>query len=133
MSNETKTPMFEYGEFSRYKNEDSTTSCYRNLKFIGAFENTSIFCDLYGNFAREITELKAENEKLRKALEEFDNDDNWAFVNKGVDTCFIGKYDPRVFATMALKGTPLDNTQEGEQVSTSEFYKNLQPKQLEGN
>ena len=80
----------------------------------------------------ELEKLKAENEKLRKALEEFDNDDNWVFVNKyidreiktrNVDACFIGKYDPRVFATMALKGTPLDNTQEGEQVSISELYK----------
>lgn len=75
--------------------------------------------------------LAAENQKLKEALREFDNDDNWLLEaeyidrnNKtgGTDFVFIGKWDPRCFATAALKGEPLDNTKAGERKKLSPFY-----------
>ena len=69
-----KLPMFEYGEFSRYKNEDGTTSCYRDMKFIGAFENSSIFCDLYATLTKEIVDLKYRVKAMQAEIEQLIED-----------------------------------------------------------
>ena len=85
MMDETKISIFEHGEFSLYKNVDESVSCYRNLKFIAAFENKLAFCDLYKDFAKEITKLKAENEKLRNCVEFYACVQNWEFDNNNID------------------------------------------------
>ena len=59
-------PVYECGEFSRYKNEDGTTSCYRDGKFIGAFENTSAFNGLFYKLTKEITDTQEELKKLHE-------------------------------------------------------------------
>ena len=66
-------PTYEYGEFSRYNNGDGTTSCYRNLKFIGAFENSSVFTDLFYKLTKEIVDLKHEL-KVIKSKQEAQNE-----------------------------------------------------------
>lgn len=79
----------------------------------------------------EVLRLRAEVEKLKTALAEFDNDDNWLLEGryadrpvrtKGSDRVYIGKWDPRVFATHAIKGDPLPNTKPEERQELSEFY-----------
>ena len=68
-----KIPMYEYGEFARYKNSDGTTSCYRNLKFIGAFENDSAFCDLFGTLTKEVVDQKHEINQLKEEIKKKNN------------------------------------------------------------
>lgn len=80
----------------------------------------------------EIDNKKSAISVYRKALDEFDNDDNWTvrykykdtetFTRCGADRVFIGKYDPRVFATKALSLQPLPNTKYGEQLELTHFY-----------
>jgi hypothetical protein len=66
----SKLPTYEHGSFSRYKNDDGTTSCYRDGKFLGAFDNNSAFCDLFASLAVEIEKLKAELEVRNKLLKQ---------------------------------------------------------------
>lgn len=61
---------YEYGEFSRHNNGDGTTSCYRETKFIGAFENTSAFTDLFYRLTKEIVDLKHELKAIKSKQEQ---------------------------------------------------------------
>lgn len=72
-----------------------------------------------------------EVEILREALREFDDDENWLIEGSyrdrpsktgSGDMVFIGKWDPRVFASHALAGTPLPNTEEEHRRKLSAFY-----------
>ena len=62
-------PMFKWGEFARYKNDDGTTSCYRGQRFVGAFDNNSAFCDLFASFAIEVTKKDARIKELEGLVE----------------------------------------------------------------
>lgn len=64
-----------------------------------------------------ITKLEKESVALKQALREFDDDDNWIYKNPPK---YIGKYDPRVFATKAIKGEYLENTKDGERTTSSQ-------------
>lgn len=75
--------------------------------------------------------LSRECEELRNALREFDNDDNWSLESQYIDRktktgntdfVYVGKWDPRVFASHAIKGECLGLTPENERRKPSEFY-----------
>lgn len=71
---DNRIPMFKWGEFARYKNDDNSTSCYRGQKFIGAFDNNTAFCELFTSFALEVTAKDArikELEEREKRLVEY--------------------------------------------------------------
>jgi uncharacterized protein YbaA (DUF1428 family) len=73
----------------------------------------------------------AEISHLRKAVKEFDNDNNWILATDHVDRetrtgrtdfVFVGMYDPRVLATAALDGRPFNNTPHDFERKLSDFY-----------
>lgn len=75
--------------------------------------------------------LKQECEGLRNALREFDDDENWILESQHIDRktktgntdyVYVGKWDPRVFASHAIKGEFLGRTPENERRKPSEFY-----------
>ena len=72
-------PSMCVGEFSKYKNYDGSMTIYKNGIFMGAFEDTTIMCDFVYKIAKEIEELKKENQNLkqqilaRKNYDEFKN------------------------------------------------------------
>lgn len=79
----------------------------------------------------EVSELNARIKELETSLKEFDTDENWLIESSykdrpsktgGADWVYIGKWDPRVFATHAMTGTPLPNTKEDERRTPSKFY-----------
>lgn len=81
---------------------------------------------------KNLLKVKEENEKLKQALREFANDENWMFESTYIDKktrsgstdcVFVGRSDPRVFAEYALRGEFLENTKSGEQIGVSPFYK----------
>lgn len=85
-------------------------------------------------------EKDAEIAQLREALREFDNDENWliesSYSNRPTktgssDMVYIGKWDPRVFATYALSGTPLPNTDKEHRRKLSAFYEPGKSRQYE--
>ena len=76
--------------------------------------------------------LKEEIEKLKNALNEFANDDNWLIESEYIDRpiktyssdwIYIGQWDPRVFSSYAIAGEPLENTNPEKRKKLSDFYK----------
>lgn len=80
---------------------------------------------------KHIVELEKKIDLLRTAMDEFDNDDNWLIVSPHIDRktktghsdwVYIGAWDPRVFATAAIKGEPLPNTEPDQRIKLSPYY-----------
>ncbi len=100
-------------------------------KLIKMFLSREILTDVDGGLRRAVAWLSGELEKLREAMREFDNDDNWLFEHEYADrnvrtgrcdTVYVGKWDPRVFATFAIRGEPFANTGKDESRDLSPFY-----------
>ncbi len=62
----TKFPAFEAGKYSRYNNEDGSTTVYKDGKYMGTFDNETMFCNLFYTMATEIEK----QEQLMKKLNE---------------------------------------------------------------
>lgn len=117
--------------FIRYQRrvDEQPQGISSQLGILATNQTSTIDQELIKYLENRITELEI-------ALKEFDNNDNWLIESSYRDRAsktgtgdwvYIGKYDPRVFATHAIMGTPLKNTNKNDRRQLSPFYEPGQP------